>query len=60
MPIYFWTKEGAWLITKAARYVWPPIIAIGGAVGGFVAGIVTGKKIRLKIKALTRRKKVIK
>ena len=38
MPIYMWTKEGAILITKAARYVVPAVLAAGGAVFGFLLG----------------------
>jgi hypothetical protein len=38
MPIHFWTKELAILLTKKARYIWPAVIAAAGAVGGFLAG----------------------
>lgn len=38
MPIYFWTKEFAILITKKMRYVLPAIIAGIGAVGGYILG----------------------
>lgn len=36
MPIYVW-KNGAVLLTKAARYVGPIVIAGLGAVGGWFA-----------------------
>ena len=48
MPIYLWTKQSAVLITKAARYVVPAVIAAGAAAGAFIAGIFTGKKIGRK------------
>lgn len=38
MPIHMWTKEGAILITKAARYVVPAVIGATGAVIGFLVG----------------------
>ena len=44
MPIYRWPKESAWLITKAARYAWPALIAAGGAVIGFFTGRASKKK----------------
>ncbi len=37
MPIFIW-KNGAVLVTKAARYIVPAIIAVAGAVAGFFAG----------------------
>lgn len=46
MPIYPWTKQSAILITKAARYIVPAIIAVAGAAAGFIAGLVTGKKTK--------------
>jgi len=46
MPIHFWTKELAILITKKARVVIPAIIAAGGFVGGFIAGWFTRKKTK--------------
>ena len=36
MPIYPWTKEGAILITKAARYVAPAVIAVWGITVGYL------------------------
>jgi hypothetical protein len=41
MPIYFWPKALAILITKKMRYVLPIIAGIGvgiGAVGGYIFG----------------------
>jgi len=38
MPIYFWTKQAAILLTKKARYIWPAVIATAGAVAGIFAG----------------------
>jgi len=38
MPIFFWTKQAAILLTKKARYIWPAVIAAAGAVAGFFAG----------------------
>jgi len=34
--IVWW--KGAVLLTKKARYIWPAIIAVAGAVVGFFAG----------------------
>lgn len=45
MPIYLWTKQSAVLITKAARYIVPAVIAAAGT-AGFIAGLVTGKKTK--------------
>ncbi len=38
MPIFIWWKQSAILITKAARYIVPAVIATAGAVAGFFAG----------------------
>lgn len=38
MPIFIWWKQSAILITKAARYIVPAVIASAGAVAGFFAG----------------------
>ena len=46
MPIYLWTKQSAILITKAARYVVPAVIAAGGFIGGYIVGIVKRKKTK--------------
>ncbi|MHC4143734.1 MAG: hypothetical protein ACYSWW_15575 [Planctomycetota bacterium] len=48
MPIYLWTKQGALLITKAARYVLPAVIATGAFFGGYIVGIVKRKKTKAK------------
>ena len=42
MPIYFWGKQRAILITKATRYVVPLVIA--GI--GFIVGWIKGQKKR--------------
>lgn len=46
MPIYPWTKNRAVLITKAARYIVPAVIAAAGAAAGFIAGLFAGKKTK--------------
>ena len=46
MPIYLWTKQSAVLITKAARYIVPAVIAAAGTDAGFIAGLFTGKKTK--------------
>ena len=38
MPVFIWWKQGAILITKAAKYVVPGVIAGVGAIIGFIAG----------------------
>ncbi len=46
MPIYLWKKQNAVLITKAARYVVPIIIAAAGTAGGYIMGLIRGKKTK--------------
>jgi len=46
MPIYRWTKQNAVLITKAARYIVPAVIAAMGAVVGVIVNRFTGKKTK--------------
>jgi hypothetical protein len=38
MPVYFWNKQNAILITKVARVVVPAVIAAGGVVIGWLVG----------------------
>jgi len=48
MPIYIWTKQSAVLITKAARYVVPVVIAAAGAAVVFIVDIFRKKDKRQK------------
>jgi len=48
MPVFIWRKAGAVLLTKAAKYIVPAIIAAAGAVAGAVAGFFAGKRRKRK------------